>query len=69
VIDSLAQEQKHQLHHIDWPVFLSAEQRQKLLYGKLQRAIQALGAHTAIPNRNANARSGTTNTGSNQQHK
>ena len=67
MIDLKIQEQEHQLHHMDWPVFLSAEQRQKLLYGKLQRAVQALEVgRKTIPIRNGNDQSGTTNTGSNR---
>ncbi len=67
MIDLKIQEQEHQLHHMDWPVFLSAEQRQKLLYGKLQRAVQALEVgRTAILHRNANDQPATTNTGSNR---
>ena len=44
MIQSKIQEQKHELHHMDWPVFLSAEQRQKLLRSKLQRATEYIRA-------------------------
>ena len=43
------QEQKHELHHRDWPVFLSAEQRQKLLQSKFHRAASYIAALESCP--------------------
>ena len=43
------QEQKHDLHHIDWPMFLSAEQRQKLLQDKINRAASYVAALEDCP--------------------
>ena len=62
------QEQKPELHHIDWPMFLSAEHRQKLLQGKIQRAAKYVAALETCPaakiTRNFDVR--PQNTGSNR---
>ena len=50
MIDFKVQEQKHEPHHCDWPMFLSVEQRQKLLQGKLQRALKGSSVANSIGN-------------------
>jgi len=64
-------EQKPDIHLIDWPVFLSADQRQKLLQGKILRAAKYIAALETCPvatqTRNSNVR--PQNQGSNRQFK
>ena len=40
---------EHELHHIDWPMFMSAVDRQKLLQGKILRAAKYIAALESCP--------------------
>ena len=64
-----AKEHELDIHYIDWPMFMSADQRQKLLLGKIQRAAKYVAALETCPvanvSRNFNVRS--TNTESTRQ--
>ena len=42
-------EHEHELHHIDWPMFMSADDRQKMLQGKILRAAQYLSGLQDCP--------------------
>ena len=42
-------EHEHELHHNDWPMFMSADDRQKMLQGKIQRAASYIAALQKCP--------------------
>ena len=64
-----AKEHEPDIHYIDWPVFMSADDRQKLLQGKILRAAKYIAAlercPAAIATRNFDVR--PKNTGSIKQ--
>ena len=64
-----AKSHEHDLHHQDWPMFMSAVDRQKLLQGKILRAAKYIAAlercPAAIANRKFDVR--PKNTGSVRQ--
>lgn len=48
-INNAVQEYEHELHYIDWPMFMSAVDRQKLLQGKILRAAKYIAALESCP--------------------